>query len=158
LRPGSDFLEGWIDEGLGRDDQAIDLYARHLRYHPEDVVTRERRVALLAQHDRVDEAWREATLVRKARPHDPATVEAEADLAFRAHHESEGRAGLEMLRKLDADDPQLVWRSAVVLQRHHQSAEGVTIASTWARARPADSRGAMLMARVYTLNGDTLRA
>ena len=45
LRPGQLFLQGWIDESLGRDEEAIALYRDHLEQHPADQVTRRRLVS-----------------------------------------------------------------------------------------------------------------
>ncbi|HTO92038.1 MAG TPA: tetratricopeptide repeat protein [Candidatus Sulfotelmatobacter sp.] len=158
LRPGTDFLQAWIDEGLGNDDSAIEMYKHHLSVHPDDTATRQRLVSLLAGRQRWDEAYREAKRVREARPSDPEALETEADLAFHAGQPQAGEERLRALRALDSNDPQWVWRSAVVLSRHQRAAEGVRLAGDWEKAHPGDWRGPMLLARAESLNNDFDRA
>ncbi len=153
LRPGSDFLQGWIDEGLGRDDDAIQLYTHHLSLHPDDSVTRERLVALLAGKGRYADAYRHARQVREARPDDPEALEMEADLAFHVGQLQAGRDRLADLCRLDPENPQLVLRSAAVLTRNKRGSEGVALANRWAQAHVGDFRGSLLLARAQALNG-----
>jgi tetratricopeptide (TPR) repeat protein len=154
LRPGTDFLQAWIDEGLGKDESAIEMYRHHLSVHPDDNATRQRLIALLATRKQWDEAYRNAKLVREARPTDPEAIETEADLAFQVNQATAGNDRLRELRALDPDDPQWVWRSAVVLSRHQRAADGVRLAGDWSKAHAGDWRGPMLQARVEALNND----
>src|SRR5437762_2334197 len=48
-RPGQVFLQGFVDEHLGRVDDAIARYRRHLEVHAGDQLTRQRLVTLLAR-------------------------------------------------------------------------------------------------------------
>jgi len=102
LRPGVFFLKAWVQENLGNNRQAMELYAEHLKMHPDDQETRRRAVNLLAREKRFDEAWREARIIARARANDREIAEIEAGLAFSANHASEGTQSLERLRLLPA--------------------------------------------------------
>lgn len=154
-RPGIDFLGGWIEEGLGKDDEAIDDYARHLKLHPDDSATRQRRVALLAQHDRWAEAYREAQVVVKDEPHDADALGTAADLAYRAGKPAEARETLRALERLDSSDPENAGRAILVLSNHKRAAEGVGVARSWREAHPGDWRGPLLEARALALADST---
>ena len=154
-RPGIEFLGGWIEEGLGRDDEAIDDYGRHLKLHPDDVVTRQRRVALLAERERWAEAYGEAQLVAKAEPRDAEALGTAADLGFRAGKPAEARETLRALERLEPSDPENAGRAIVVLSNHKRAAEGVGIARTWSHAHPGDWRGPLLEARALALADST---
>jgi tetratricopeptide (TPR) repeat protein len=154
-RPGIEFLGGWIEEGLGHDDQAIDDYAHHLKLHPDDTVTRQRRVALLAERERWAEAYREEQVVAKAEPGDAEALGTAADLAFRAGKPAEGREYLHSLEHLDSSDPENAGRAILVLANHKHAAEGVAIARSWTGAHPSDWRGPLLEARALALADST---
>jgi len=154
-RPGIDFLGGWIEEGLGRDDQAIDDYARHLQAHPDDVATRQRRVTLLAGRERWADAYQEARQVARERPRDPEAIGSVADLAFRAGKPTEAAGWLTTLQRIDPADPENAGRAILVLTNHERSAEGVTVARAWSDAHPGDWRGTLLEARALALAGST---
>jgi tetratricopeptide (TPR) repeat protein len=153
VRPGTDFLQGWIDEGLGRDDDAIQLYTHHLSVHPDDSVTRQRLVTLLAGRGRYSDAYTQARRVREANPRDPEAFETEADLAFRVGQPQAAHDRLAELCRLDPEDPQLVLRSAAVLVRNKRGAEGVALSTQWAEKHPGDFRGSLLLARAQAMNG-----
>ena len=149
LRPGSFFLQGWIDEGLGRDEDAIGQYRQHLAVHEADVTTRRRLVALLARQGKTAEAWALARQLAQAQPQDPELLQLEAELAFAAGHPDDGQRTLERMRGQDVNDPSLVARSVVVLVRHERGREATRLAETWRLAHPGDARGALLSARAY---------
>lgn len=153
VRPGMEFLGAWIHEGLAEDEAAIEGYGRHLKLHPDDVVTRQRVVALLAQRERWAEAYRQARLVTEARPRDAEALETEADLAFRSGQASAAHDRLQTLQKLDPDDPQLAGRAILVLARNKRAAEGVALARDWSGRHPGDFRGTLLEARAFGLAG-----
>lgn len=154
-RPGIEFLGGWIEEGLGHDDEAIDDYGRHLKLHPDDNTTRQRRVALLAERERWAEAYREAQVVSKFDPRDAEALGTAADLAFRAGKPAEGREMLKTLERLDSSDPDNAGRAILVLANHKRAAEGVAVARGWTDAHPGDWRGALLEARALALADST---
>lgn len=154
-RPGIEFLGGWIEEGLGHDAEAIDDYGRHLKLHPDDQVTRQRLVALLAQHERWADAYREAQIVAKLEPRDAESLGMAADLAFRSGKPAEGREFLRALERLDSSDPENTGRAILVLATHKRAAEGVGVARDWSRAHPSDSRGPLLEARALALADST---
>lgn len=154
-RPGLDFLSGWIEEGMGADDRAIDDYAKHLRTHPDDVATRQRRVALLAGRQRWAEAWRESQLVTRALPRDAQALASEADLAYKSGHATEGRERLRLLERLDPQDPENTAQVVSVLARNHHMSDAVSVARTWGGAHPGDLRGTLLTARAEAMAGST---
>ncbi|MEO5618905.1 MAG: tetratricopeptide repeat protein [Candidatus Eisenbacteria bacterium] len=158
VRPGMDFLGAWIHEGLAEDEAAIEGYGRHIKLHPEDVMTRQRLVALLAQRERWAEAYAQARQVTTIRPQDPEALETEADLAFRTGKSSAALERLQTLQRLDPEDPQLAVRAILVLARNKRGAEGVALAREWSRRHPADHRGALLEARAHALAGAVDRA
>jgi len=157
-RPGIEFLGAWIQEGLARDDAAIEGYQRHLGLHPDDVATRQRVVALLARRDRFGEAYREARIVTSARPGDPEALEMEADLAYKSGQPRAAAERLAELQKLDPDDPQLTGRAILVMARNRRAAEGIPLARGWSERHPGDFRGALLEARAHALAGEVDRA
>lgn len=154
-RPGIEFLGGWIAEGLGHDDEAIEDYGRHLKLHPDDNTTRQRRVALLAQHERWAEAYREAQVVAKVEPRDAEALGTAADLAYRNGKPGEGREFLRAIERLDASDPDNAGRVILVLANHKRAAEGVGVARGWTAAHPGDWRGPLLEARALALADST---
>lgn len=154
-RPGTFFLSGWIREGLGDADGAIQLYQNHLSLHRNDAQTRRRLTMLLAQRKRFPEALAEANQLAAARPRDPDVLSMQADLAFAARRPGEGRAAIQRLRSLAPDDPELVERSVVILARNGQGADARRIADAWAAGRPGDMRGGLLAVRARALSGDT---
>ena len=158
VRPGMEFLGAWIHEGLAEDEAAIEGYGRHLKMHPEDVLTRQRLVALLAQRQRWADAHAQARLVTESRPKDPEALETEADLGFRSGQSAAALDRLQRLQRLDPDDPQLVGRAILVLSRNKRGAEGVALARKWSAAHPSDTRGLLLEARALALSGSVDRA
>jgi tetratricopeptide (TPR) repeat protein len=143
LRPGNLFLQGLIQEGLGRDSQAIELYRRHLKIHGGDQVTRRRLVNLLARSQRYAEAYTEARAAAAGRPDDDQAKEVEADLAFRAKRTAEAIKLTDRMRARAGDDPDRRARSALALTRR------------WEAAHPGDLRGALLTARTLAVAGRT---
>lgn len=152
LRPGALFLQGWIEENLGRTQRAVDHYRQHLRVHPDDQEARRREVQLLGRAKQFDEAWREARILARARPDDPANSELEAELAFAAGRPDDGAQVLRRMRHQWPDDPDVISASVSVLARHGRSRQGVTEAEAWAIRRPDDFRAHMVAARARTLN------
>jgi tetratricopeptide (TPR) repeat protein len=153
LRPGQLFLQGWIDESLGRDEEAIALYRDHLEQHPADQVTRRRLVSLLAREGKYTEAYTEAKVVSRASPGDFEALEVEADLAFRAKKTAEAQAAVQKLSELGESDPAEMTRVAALLIRNRKVQEGVALADGWAARHPSDPRGQMLSARVRAAAG-----
>lgn len=158
VRPGILFLEGWIQEGLGRSTEAVGLYREHLRVHPEDQPTRRRLVNVLGRQGRHAEAYREAILVRKAEPDDPEALVVEADLALYVGQPARAGELLDQLLAADPDDPTRVMQAAGILSGHGRAREGLARTEAWAAAHPADYRGSLLVARSLSDAGDTTGA
>ncbi|HEY2956387.1 MAG TPA: tetratricopeptide repeat protein [Candidatus Eisenbacteria bacterium] len=150
-RPGALFLEGWIEEGLGDDRRAIDLYREHLKINQRDLTTRRRLIRLLADAKRYPEAYRESQVVSKARPADADALAAEADLAFKAGHAAEAGKTLERLASLAPDDPENVRERVEVLARNKRIRDAVALADSWESRHGGDYRGPMLAARAHFL-------
>ena len=153
-RPGALFLEGWIEEGLGNNANAIKLYQQHLEAHPRDDATRRRLVGLLAEAGRNGEAFKEAQVVSKARPGDPDALAVEADLAFKAGRSADAMKALEELAEVAPEDPENVRQRAEVLARNKRGKEAVQLAESWAAKYPDDERAPMLTGRARFLAGD----
>jgi hypothetical protein len=98
------FLDGWIEEGLGHNEQALELYQRHLEFHASDLAARARLVPLLARLERWKEAYRESQPLAAARPGDRMIEAMLADLAFRSGHCREAEQRIEALGKQAGDD------------------------------------------------------
>ena len=158
LRPGAHFLQGLIQENLGRPDQAMDLYRQHLTAHPSDVVTRRRALNLLAREKRFDEAWREARLLAEALPADRASSEIEADLAYSAGRTGDGDKVLQRMRQRWPDDPEVVAATVSLLARHGRGSQAVSEAEAWVRKRPGDIRSHLIAARARALNREPAAA
>jgi len=154
VRPGTLFLRGWIREGSGKPEEAIDLYRRHLEIHVSDQLTRQRLVMLLARARRHEEAFREAQRLAEARPQDPDALQLEAETGFASGHALTAERALARMRALAPADAELVLRSLAVLTRHQRGREATKVADAWARARPGDPRGLSLAARARALAGE----
>jgi len=152
-RPGAYFLQGWIQEGLGNADRAIDLYRRHLKIHSTDLVTRRRLVNLLSRQKRFAEAHAEAQLVSRERPDDVEASLVEADLALRAGRTRDGLRLLERIPRRAPADPDLMLRVLGVLVSNGRAREAVARAEGWARQHPGDFHGPLLTARALAASG-----
>ena len=152
LRPGIDFLQGWLQENMGHADRALELYRRHMKAHPDDQMTRRRAVNLLAREKRFAEAHREAILMARALPNDPESSGIEADLAFSAGRVSEGQQVLQRMRRKWPDDPEVLSTAVAILARHGRSRQAVADAEAWAAARPTDYRARIVAARALSLD------
>ncbi|TMQ71833.1 MAG: tetratricopeptide repeat protein, partial [Candidatus Eisenbacteria bacterium] len=154
VRPGILFMEGWIREGQGRRPEAIELFRRHLKIHPDDKVTRRRLVKLLAREKRWDEAYREAEQVSRGQPEDFVALEVEADLAFRAKRTADGERLVRLLREQSGRDEERMLRVLGLLARNGRAKQGVTLAEAWGKeARPP--HGDDLAAEALALAGDS---
>ncbi len=152
LRPGLYFLQGLVHENLGRTGPAMDLYRQHLTAHPNDVGTRRRAIGLLARERRFDEAWQEARLLAQVLPRDRDAIELEADLAFSAGRPADADRALLRMSRQWPDDPDAAAAAISLLARHGRGGRAVAEAEAWARRRPQDHRGPLLVARARTLN------
>jgi tetratricopeptide (TPR) repeat protein len=158
VHPGALFLAGWIQDGLGHPDAAMDLYRQHLQIHPGDVPTRRRLVNLLVDAGRTAEAYKEAGMVRRTQPEDPEAIGVEADLALRLGYLSRANELLDLLVAAAPSDPGRVAQAAGILAHRGHGREALVRAEAWARGQAADYRGPMLMAQVLSQTGDTVRA
>jgi tetratricopeptide (TPR) repeat protein len=154
VRPGALFLDGWIQESLGRREQAIALYRRHLEFHPEDQTSRRRLVNLLVSAERFREAYDEARIVGRANPDNPEAISVEADLALRLGDVARADELLERLLRGDPDDPARIARVAGLLIQRGRGREAATRAEAWATGHEKDYRGHLLVARVRSETGD----
>lgn len=154
LRPGQLFLQGWVDEGLGKNAEAIDMYRRHLEAHPDDQVTRRRLVNLLSRARRWEEAYTESRRVSHDDPGDWDALQVEMDLALKARRGSDARPVIERMRQLAENDPDRAGRLAGVLIRNGDKSGGIRAADGWAAHHPRDPRGPLLAARVRALAGE----
>jgi tetratricopeptide (TPR) repeat protein len=147
VRPGIKFLDGWVHEGQGRNQQAIASYREHLEGFDSDQITRRRLVQLLARERRFEEAYQEAGIVSRGSPGDFLALEVEADLAFRAKHANQGeQIVLEMLAQ-SGSDPDRAFRATAMLVRNDRKKRGISLADTWATsAQPPN--GEMLSSRI----------
>lgn len=152
LRPGVYFLQGWVQENLGHPDRAMELYAEHLKGHPDDQVTRRRTVNLLAREKRFAEAWRAAQIIARAQPDDREAQEIEADLAFSAGRNAAAVQALERLRRRWPDDPEALAITVGVLSRHDRAGQAVVQAEAWCAKRPDDFRAHLVTGRARALN------
>jgi len=152
-RPGAQFLQGWVAEGLGQRDSAIIFYRRHLEIHAADQVTRARLVHLLGAQGRFDEALKEARVVAAASPDDLDALEDVADLAYHTGHADEGKRALAKMEAIDPDSPGGLGRRLDVLARNQRTKEASEAAKRWSDQHPGDYRGPLLEARALAMGG-----
>ncbi len=153
IRPGALFLRGWIAEGLGHPDEAIQAYQHHLEVHGDDQTTRRRLVTLLADQGRFADALTEARRVRHAEPADPEAYRVEADLSFRAGKADDGAHLLSDMRQLSPTDGDLVSRSVGILARYGRTRDAVALAEDWRRKHLEQPEAWTLAARALALAG-----
>jgi tetratricopeptide (TPR) repeat protein len=156
VRPGQLFLQGWVAEGLGRDDEAIERYRGHLEVNPDDQTTRRRLVNLLARHQRWAEAWPESRRVTRSDPNDWETLIVEAEIALKAGRDA--RPALERLEKLSAGDVERTGGLCAMLIHNKRAPEAIRIADAWASRHPGDADGPLLAARVRGVAGQREQA
>ncbi len=152
IRPGLFFLRGWVSEGLGRHQDAADLYRRHLAIHADDAVTRRRLLGLLAGDQKWSEAYTEAVALAKVAPGDFETRALVVDLAYRAHR-ADAKAQLARLEEGNRDEPERLAVLIGVLIRNQKPAEARALADRYAARRPGEVRSTMLQARARALGG-----
>jgi tetratricopeptide (TPR) repeat protein len=151
IRPGVLFLQGWIQESLGRPEKAIDLYREHLKVHDADLATRRRLVGLLAQQKRYPEAYVEAKRVAKERPDDLEAVAVEADLAYRVGKKDEAQKIVDRMRAEHPGDPEVMALALGLMAKNGQSTRAATIARDWVAEDPNDAARWIAAARVYEM-------
>jgi tetratricopeptide (TPR) repeat protein len=154
LRPGLFFLQGWIAEGLGRPDEAIQDYRQHLDVHHEDQSTRRRLILLLAQRKRYKEALDEAHTLAAARPGDLEARELEAELSFEAGEAAQGMHLLDQMRNDFPNSLDALSARIGVLARHGRGKVAVTEADRWLAEHPDDVRARLMAARAREMSGD----
>jgi tetratricopeptide (TPR) repeat protein len=154
LRPGMLFMQGWVQEGLGKPAAAIDLYRRHLIVHTSDNVTRRRYVNLLAREKRYKEAYREVQVLAASSPNDLDVLEVEADLAFQLKRNSEATAVVAKMERLAGEDHDSLGRVISVLARHDQKQAAYRVADRRQAAAPGDCDATLLTARARALAGE----
>ena len=157
-RPGAMFLEGWIAEGLGNRDGAIEAYQRHLEVHPGDPTTRTRLIGLLAAAGRYPDALVLARRAASAEPSDLGAQEDVAEIALRAGKKDEAARALDRMENLGAHDPRVLARRVDLLARNGKTAEAEAVARAWAKKHPDDPAGRFHLARMLALSGPVERA
>jgi tetratricopeptide (TPR) repeat protein len=154
LRPGAQFLAGWIQESLGHPERAMLLYRHHLEVHPGDQAARRRLVRLLVDAGRLAEAYEEVQIVGRAYPDDSDVIEAEADLALHLGHTTRASELLDRLLEADPDDPARAARVAGILRRRGRGRDAAARVQDWVGRHPADYRGQLLVAQACSDSGD----
>jgi tetratricopeptide (TPR) repeat protein len=152
MRPGAFLLQALIHENLGRLDEAMENYRRHLAAHPSDLATRRRALNLLAREKRWDEALREARQLVALRPEDREYGEIEADLAFSAGKTGDAEKVFKRMRKQWPDDPDVMSAIVSLQARHGRGNQAVEEAERWLAKKPDDPMRLMVAARARTLN------
>src|SRR5262245_46875385 len=104
LRPGLLFMQGFVAQSLGRNQEAIDAYRDHLSVHSDDLAGRRQLMLVLAREKRWSEALVEARALSTAQPDDLELVRWHADMAFEAGKEGEAQKVLANLRAQHPDD------------------------------------------------------
>lgn len=154
MRPGLLFMQGWVQEGLGHPDAAIDLYRRHLAVHANDQATRRRFINLLARQKQYAEAYREVQILAHAVPDDLDILEVQTDLAFQLKHTTSAMKDAAAMEQVAGDDPEALGRVVSVLARHDRKQDAYRVADAWAAKNPEDCRGPVLAARARSIAGD----
>jgi len=154
LRPGIFFLHGWIAENLGRNAQARELYAQHLKIHKDDQATRRRLVLLLLRDDLAAEAAREARIIGKAYPDDIDAAMLEAESSFRAKQKREAMQALDRLSRRHPDDFQALSIRVELQARNGRAKDAFREAEAWMAEHPDELRGRLLAARARDLGGE----
>ena len=158
LRQGRFFMQGWIEENLGRLAEAATSYRRHLELHAKDPAARRRLISVLGREDRHQEAFGEARALAREHPEDLETREVEADLAFAAGAPSEGLKLLEQLKRRWPDDPDAFGARLTILARHGHGRQAALEAEARVAERPKDFAPLLLAAHVYEATHDYDRA
>jgi tetratricopeptide (TPR) repeat protein len=153
MRPGAQFLRGWIEESLGHPDEAIEAYRAHLEAHPSDLTTRTRLVGVLSGASRWKEAYAEARIIAKDQPGEPEALEVLADLGFRAGKDREARETLALLERIDPDSPAIVGRVVTVLATNGQGRDAGVALERWNLGHPGDFRAALASAQLLSIRG-----
>lgn len=154
VRPGMDFLHGWVLEGLGRPAEAIEEYRQHLDSYPRDQTTRRRLVNLLARAERYAEALPEARAVAEGDPESEDARLVLADLTVRAGRREEGLALFAQLEREAGDDAARLAPVLFSMIRHGETQRVLDRIARWSEAHPDDHRGPMLEARARALGDD----
>ncbi len=153
VRPGQLFLQGWIAESLGRDDEAIERYQSHLETHPNDQTTRRRLVNLLARQKRWALALPEAQRVTRADPNDWETLAVEAEIAIRAGKTAEAKSAIDRLERQAEHDVDLAGGVCSLLIRCKRVPDAIQFADGWASRHLRDPDGPLLAARARAVAG-----
>lgn len=153
VRPGMNFLRGWVAEELGHTHDAIDLYRSHLELHPDDRVTRRRLVNLLGRVGQYQDAYKQAREIARSDTSEDVQIVI-ADLAIKTGRRDEGMAVLNRLEHRAGDDPVRlapVWFARV---RNGEAAPALAGIARWSEAHPKDHRGPMIEAQARAMNDD----
>ena len=153
LRPGIQFLRGWVSENLGRDSIAVECYLQHLSMHTDDTNVRRRLVTVLGREKRWKTALPHARSLAHQRPEDLDIQHLYFDIAFEAGQPAEAMHGLSELRRTSGDDPAVLAMSVDLLARHGRAAQAASEAEAWLARHPGDLRARLLAAQAREREG-----
>lgn len=145
-------------EELGRDDEALALYRRHLRVHRRDSEGHERLVRLLLRRGRFDEALEERRVLARSFP-ERASYTLDLAQALRdAGRVDEGLAVLDGMRARSRRDRAAMYLLVDVLARWGESDRALAVLEALHELDPADPRAATALASEWIERGDRTRA
>jgi tetratricopeptide (TPR) repeat protein len=125
VRPGLLFMQGLVDEHLGRLEDARLAYAHHLQLHPDDVSAHRQQVGVLARLKRPKDALVEARALTRLMPDELEFQRWHAEMAFEAGEPAEGMRVLDQLSAAHPGDYDVLSLRVGVLVRHDRARDGV---------------------------------
>jgi tetratricopeptide (TPR) repeat protein len=153
IRPGLFFLDGWVQESLGRPERAVQLFRQHLDIHKDDQTTRRRLANLLARLERWPQAYEEAQILARARPDDLEARSIEIDLAFRSGHARDAEALIEQWRAEAPNDPNVNSLALGLLARNGKEAQAVRAVESWRDREPQELHRWVVASRIHQVAG-----
>jgi len=154
LRPGLQFMQGFVAQSLGRNEEAIQAYREHLKVHPDDLAGRRQLLLVLAREKRWPEALVEARALSAAQPDDIELIRWHADMAFEAGKQSEAQKVLANLRAQRPNDFEALGLRVGVLARHGKAKDAARDVEQALANRPGDVDLLMLAARTRLLTNE----
>lgn len=158
IRPGLFFLDGWIQESLGRPEKAVDLYRQHLDIHKDDQTTRRRLANLLARLERWPQAYQEAQALARARPDDLEARSIEIDLAFRSGHGRDAETLIERWREEAPNDPNVNSLALALMARNDKQARAAREVEAWRDRQPEELQRWIVASRIHQVAGRPAQA
>jgi len=153
MRVGQLFLQGWVAESLGRNDEAITMYRHHLEAHPDDQATLRRLVNVLARAGHWKEAWPEAKRIEQESPADFDALMVGTEIAMHAGEAAEAKTGLLRLAAAAEGDADRATVLTAMLVRVQRPDDAVSFADGWASRHAGTADAPLLSARVRAVLG-----